>query len=374
MEGLEQFFKDNQRGYPRDPRRMAYAKLQKNTQGMDREQLEAFITANLFIPHSQYKMALGNLIQFLKKQDQMSKLNEIKEFKKLAGLLKEGYADYESESGDTASMGNINEAGAKWQSKLNPEVNGIEIYNDGDNRLFVIFDKNTGGISIINDFNGGDFDEIWGTDRDVRPELLASINGGSEVKEWEDGDEEEDEEEGYDTGIPSDEELFGLSEDADYESESGDTNAMGDTDAMNVSEWAGMSPEHANTFDLMDKLKDFRKAGKLSDANFKKAEDYIHKNAADLYYDYPDAEHALKQVFKAIKASVSIGTEYTVDSVVPAVQKLADELVAKGKYKPEQSKRVVAYAANHKDELLKKLSSPIQWFNTSAERTQHGTK
>jgi hypothetical protein len=45
---------------------MAYAKLQKNTQGMDREQLEAFITANLFIPHSQYKMALGNLIQFLK--------------------------------------------------------------------------------------------------------------------------------------------------------------------------------------------------------------------------------------------------------------------------------------------------------------------
>ena len=75
MESLEQFFKDNQRGYPRDPRRMAYAKLQKNTQGMDREQLEAFITANLFIPHSQYKMALGNLIQFLKKQDQMSKLN-----------------------------------------------------------------------------------------------------------------------------------------------------------------------------------------------------------------------------------------------------------------------------------------------------------
>jgi hypothetical protein len=37
-------------------------------------------------------------------------------------------------------------------------------------------------------------------------------------------------------GYPSDEELFGLSEDADYESESGDTNAMGDTDAMNVSE------------------------------------------------------------------------------------------------------------------------------------------
>jgi hypothetical protein len=181
---LDQFFQSNDKGYPRDPRRMAYAKLQKNTQGMDREQLDAFITANLFIPHSQYKMALGNLIQFLKKQNQMSKLNEIKQFKKLAGLLKEGYADYESESGDTATMGNINEAGAQWQSKLNREVNGIEIYNDGDNRLFVIFDKNTGGIHIINDFNGEDFDEVWGTGGDVRSELLASIKKNSKMEDY----------------------------------------------------------------------------------------------------------------------------------------------------------------------------------------------
>ena len=65
MNNLDQFFQDNDRGYPRDPRRLAYKKLQKNIQGMDREQLEAFIKANLFIPHSQYKMALGNLIQFL---------------------------------------------------------------------------------------------------------------------------------------------------------------------------------------------------------------------------------------------------------------------------------------------------------------------
>ena len=184
MENLEQFFKGKDLGYARDPRRMAYAKLQKNTQGMDREQLEAFIKANLMIPHSQYKMALGNLIQFLQKQDNMKKLNEVKQFQKIAGLLREDYkgitkedADYESESGDTATMGNINEAGTQWQSKLNPEVNGIEIYNDGDNRLFVIFDKNTGGIHVVNDFNGEDFDEIWGTDVDVRPELLASITG-----------------------------------------------------------------------------------------------------------------------------------------------------------------------------------------------------
>jgi hypothetical protein len=112
-----------------------------------------------------------------------------KRLQKLAGILKEGYegttredADYESQSGDTATMGNINEAGAKWQSKLNPEVNGIEIYNDGDNRLFVIFDKNTGWVSIVNDWNGEDFDVIWGDPVDIRPELLASIKG-SGVKE-----------------------------------------------------------------------------------------------------------------------------------------------------------------------------------------------
>lgn len=131
MENLEQFFKDGQRGYPRDPRRMAYAKLQKNTQGMDREQLEAFIKANLFIPHSQYKMALGNLIQFLKKQDQMNQLNEVQQFRKLAGLLKEDdYSenpssdmDDESQSGNTDAMGGIAEAG---------NVKGIKIEIPGN--------------------------------------------------------------------------------------------------------------------------------------------------------------------------------------------------------------------------------------------------
>ena len=93
-----------------------------------------------------------------------SLIKEVKHFQKIAGLIKEN-------------------EGAQWMSKLNPEVNGIEIYNDGDNRLFVIFDKNTGGIHVINDWNGEDFDEVWGTDGDVRPELLASIKGSTGMKE-----------------------------------------------------------------------------------------------------------------------------------------------------------------------------------------------
>ena len=279
---LNQFFKDNNRGYPRDPRRMAYAKLRKNIAGKNEDEIKAFIDANLFIPHSQYKMALANLIKLMDKHKQTSQLNEVRQFQKLAGLLKETW-----HPGDLSHV----------------------------------------DLDDIEDEDPEDFDDISETEGE------------------------------------------GTDYDESSDSESDDTDAMGGID-----EWAGMSPEHANTFELIDKLKDFKKAGKLNDINFKKAEDYIHKNAADLYYDYPDTVHALKQVFKAIKAGVSTGTEYTVDSVVPAVQKLADELVAKGKYKPEQSKRVVAYAAKHKDELLKRLSSPIQWFNASSEATQHGTR
>jgi hypothetical protein len=88
-------------------------------------------------------------------------ISEVKQLQKIAGILSEN-------------------KGAQWMSKLNPEVNGIEIYNDGNNRLFVIFDKNTGGIHVINDFNGEDFDEVWGTDGDVRSDLLSSLNKGQD--------------------------------------------------------------------------------------------------------------------------------------------------------------------------------------------------
>ena len=146
MEGLDQFFKDNDRGYPRDPRRMAYAKLRKNTQGMDREQLEAFIKANLFIPHSQYKMALGNLIKFLQKQDQMNSLNEVRQFQKIAGLLKEDdYSedpssdmDDESQSGDTDAM-NINEDDVKKRQLYARYVNGF--INQNQDALGQIYDE-----------------------------------------------------------------------------------------------------------------------------------------------------------------------------------------------------------------------------------------
>jgi len=275
----------------------------------------------------------------------MKDLNEIKRFQELAGLLKEG-----KEPDLRNDIANEYELGGSILSFANPP---------GLAHIAKISPRAAKALESLNNMMPEDV-EI----EDLPPRLRAKAEKieSSILK---------------DLGINLDEDR--VNED-DYSDDNNDADESSsdeseDTDAMGgINEWAGMSPEHANTFELIDKLKDFKKAGKLNDINFKKAEDYIHKNAADLYYDYPDTVHALKQVFKAIKAGVSTGTEYTVDSVVPAVQKLADELVAKGKYKPEQSKRVVAYAAKHKDELLKRLSSPIQWFNASSEATQHGTR
>lgn len=137
MNNLDQFFQDNDRGYPRDPRRLAYKKLQKNIQGMDREQLEAFIKANLFIPHSQYKMALGNLIQFLKKQDQMNQLNEVKQFQKIAGVLKE--ENWHPDDPSAVDMDDIDDADVEDFDDISEEeideagnVKGIKIEIPGN--------------------------------------------------------------------------------------------------------------------------------------------------------------------------------------------------------------------------------------------------
>jgi hypothetical protein len=149
MESLEQFFKDNQRGYPRDPRRMAYAKLQKNTQGMDREQLEAFITANLFIPHSQYKMALGNLIQFLKKQDQMSKLNEVKQFQKIAGIVTEGYMGTSYDSSEDMAVDMVNKGIKEEDYSEDPSSDMDDESQSGDTDVMDIDEAgNVKGIKI----------------------------------------------------------------------------------------------------------------------------------------------------------------------------------------------------------------------------------
>jgi len=165
MESLDQFFKDNQRGYLRDPRRMAYAKLQKNTQGMDREQLEAFINANLFIPHSQYKMALGNLIQFLKKQDQVNKLNEVRQFQKLAGLLKENEADQIVDKVEDSLEDKLDQLSPEQIQKLQADL--VKLGITADTAIEDAAEKIEGSL-----------DEIEGDDKKKLANALQSIGTG----------------------------------------------------------------------------------------------------------------------------------------------------------------------------------------------------
>ena len=96
-------------------------------------------------------------------------INEVKHLKKIAGILKEEDFDLPDES----PFDNTNKG--EWKSNLDVDLDGIEIYNDGENRLFVIFDKNTGVISVVNDWNGEDFDEVWSTE-DLRPILLNLLD------------------------------------------------------------------------------------------------------------------------------------------------------------------------------------------------------
>jgi hypothetical protein len=232
MENLEQFFKGKDLGYARDPRRMAYAKLQKNTQGMDREQLEAFIKANLMIPHSQYKMALGNLIQFLNKQDQMGSLNEVKRFKKIAGLLKE---NWHPDDPSAVDMDDIEDEDPEDFDDVseNETDNNKEYYETTQDFLDVVFD-------ILNDEMRVGYFSAKGLDK---ADAYLTKHGEKLAKSGKSA---------YDVADALMAKFnYTVSEDADYESESGDTNAMGDTDAIDINE---DEPEKKSTLDKKEKI------------------------------------------------------------------------------------------------------------------------
>jgi hypothetical protein len=175
-------------------------------------------------------MALGNLIQFLKKQDQMSKLNEVKQFQKIAGLLKENHSTPSTIKWNYPEVDTDSE---DFYYEHNPESKDysitVPVYGVGADG------KNYKGSYTVNvpSLEGEVLDDLKvDPDEIYDVELVGEVNELHPDKEWDEEDDEEDNGQDY----PSDEELFGLPEDADYESEYGDTNAMGDTDAMNVSE------------------------------------------------------------------------------------------------------------------------------------------
>lgn len=68
-----------------------------------------------------------------------------------------------------------------------------------------------------------------------------------------------------------------------------------------IKEWGALDPEDYNAIELESLLKKLKDQGKINDANFDKAHDYIYKNAYDLYYDFRFLKDALKHVLKSIK-------------------------------------------------------------------------
>lgn len=84
-------------------------------------------------------------------------INEAKRMQELAGIQKEAM-----------------KKPSKFIDKLRPEMDAWEIFNDGDHRLLIIWEASTGKITVVDDFNGEDWDAIWDTE-DIRPELTDYI-------------------------------------------------------------------------------------------------------------------------------------------------------------------------------------------------------
>lgn len=199
----------------------------------------------------------------------------------------------ESATGDKISHTEEDDYGRPiyWSTK-NPNVT----YYINDDDQIIKYDGETGErypIGDLKSYDDPDFDIEPDTDADYEEprddfDMAGDYNDGEfwegELKEWDpdkEWDEEEDEEEPYE-------------------------NDMDNLDTTlpkegSVNEWGAMDPEDYHAMELVSRLEDLKKQGKINGANFEKAQDFVYKNAYDLYYDFRGEEDALKHVLKTIK-------------------------------------------------------------------------
>jgi hypothetical protein len=341
---LDQFFQGNDRGYPRDPRRMAYAKLRKNTLGMDREQLEAFVNANLFIPHSQYKMALANLISFLRKYDEMNKLNEVRRFQKIAGILKESFDP-------DAPQSNSYEDVIDWLDQLYPDA------------------------SQYSEFLAGFEKELQHLTPEERAEWIAKFKRdfGESLNEWHPDDP---------SSIDIDDIRDEDPEDYDDMSETvgqSPTEILGDLiDNMQDDEEGldqGLSPSELIDYDQVAKeavrlglrvdIKKLKQLAKANDTGFLySGEEMVSRALPNSIKEGADYESETGDT-----ATMGNINENAAAHVAYEVQKLVDDLLEKGKIGPKQAKMVMDYVKKHGERLYHDLERPEQWFNAAADST-----
>ena len=364
---LDQFFQSNDKGYPRDPRRMAYAKLRKNIAGMDEEQVEAFIDANLFISHSQYKMALANLIKLMNNRKQTNRLNEVRQLRKIAGLLKEN---------DMQGAQQAEKVADKVEQSLEAKLD--QLSPDQIQKLQADLAKM--GITADTPVEDaaqkieGSLDEAEGDDKKKLASALQSIGTGLigsllvpiiplAV--------------GQSTGLGTaaglgitfaaggllvglakalQHKAKGQVKEDDYSipdnARSGDTAKMGNVDeAGNIKGITIQIPGNSNALDF----------GKAA------AREVIESFGPREYRSFLEAFLA---EFKKLSSTGSGNiNENDAAHVAYEVQKLVDNLLEKGKIGPKQAKMVMDYVKKHGESLYHDLGRPEQWFNAAADST-----
>jgi hypothetical protein len=146
-------------------------------------------------------------------------INEVKQFQKIAGLISENWHPDDPASVDMDDMGDEDPEDMDDPSEgADYESDDKEHYETTQDFLDHVFD-------ILNDEMRAGYFSARGLDK---ADMYLTKHGEKLAKS---GKKAHDVADALMTKFN-----YTVSEDADYESESGDTNAMGDTDAMNVSE------------------------------------------------------------------------------------------------------------------------------------------
>ena len=136
-----------------------------------------------------------------------SLIKEVKHFQKIAGILKENYADYESESGDTSVKvikfkKNNQDLGMflNWLESNYTEAQASDTDTwDTDESFY--FDPTTLTLVLYNEeFDMEGNQEFHDYLQDLKSNI-RSIKESGKMEEWEEGDEIEDEEEPYENDM-----------------------------------------------------------------------------------------------------------------------------------------------------------------------------
>jgi len=335
----------------------------------------------------------------------MNKLNEVRQFKKIAGLLKEShptndkwYEDFEDglrnlvrnkyisknefkyymdaldhidPMDDYGHMAAAHDAAKEFVDDLKAKKSVKESDEPQDFNFIKASIESASGDKISHtEYDDYDQPIYWST---KNPNVTYSINDDDQIIKY-DGETGERYSIGdlrsYDE--PRDDYDYEPDTDADYEEPRDDFDMAGDYNDGEFWEGSENDPDKEwdeEEEDIDDSEYDedelFNPAYMGEVSKFKKIagikeDDYSEDPFSNVYDDGESGDTATMG---------NINEDDITTHVTQEVQKLADELLKKGRIGPKMAKKVMDYVAKHAKKLHQNTQTPIQWFNAAAEAT-----